>query len=136
MNILLLPGANRNSLYWFSELQQQLDIANHSCSKHSYSFWQNVNTEPNLNREISQLPTLEFDLVIAKSLGTLIFLQAAAHSLLSAKKALLIGIALRIAEQTKFSSVSLKLLQNPNLQLVQQRSDKLCPALAVDYASA
>ena len=120
MNILLLPGANRNSLEWFTQLQQQL-------SKNHYSFWQNDNAESSLDHETSQLPKLEFDLVIAKSLGTLVFLQAAAHSLLSWNKALLVDIPLLIAVQTKFSPTSLKRLHNPNLQTVQQRNDKLCP---------
>lgn len=132
MNILLLPGANRNSLEWFAQLQQQfgnMRISNHSCLTNNYSFWQNDNAEPSLEHEISQLPKLELELVIAKSLGTLVFLQAATHSLLSWKKALLFGIPLRLAEQTKFSPTSLKLLPTPNLHTVHQRNDQLCPCI-------
>ncbi|MCJ8339589.1 MAG: hypothetical protein MJK10_14060 [Pseudomonadales bacterium] len=135
MNILLLPGTNRNGLQWFAQLQQQfrnMRISNHSCLTDNYSFWQNDNAEPSLEHEISLLPTLEFDLVIAKSLGTLVFLQAAAHSLRHWKKALLFAIPLRLAEQTKFSPTSLKLLQKPNLHTVQQRNDKLCPCIELN----
>jgi len=134
MNILFLPDASRDTLTWFNQLQQQLHLGhqncikkNHRCSKYNYSFWHNDSNQPSLSHEISQLPGLEFDLVIAKSLGILIFLQAAVGSLLSWKKALLVGIPLRLAEQTKFNKESLNLMQNPNVHIVQQRNDKLCP---------
>jgi len=136
MNILFLPGASRDTLTWFSQLQQQLHLShhnciknNHSCSKYNYRFWRNNSNEPNLSYEISQLPNLEFDLIIGKSLGTLVFLQAAANSLLNWKKALFFGIPLRLVEKTKFNEKSLKQLQNPNLHIVQQRNDKFCPCI-------
>lgn len=124
MNVLLLPGANPVSIKWLKQLASQLDLQESECTLIEYSFWTGSTSAPNLDNEVSQIPSKHFDIVLAKSLGSLILMQAGGKHL-TFDRALLFGVPLKIMNETGFNKNNLKMLNNDSVLVVQQRHDKL-----------
>lgn len=125
MKTLILPGANPATIQWFEELTPQLGISDDSTLVHQYMFWQGKNEKKHIGTEVAQLPSEPFDLIMAKSIGSMILLQGIKEQKLTFKKALIIGIPLNISQDTGFDTESLKLLTNESVFVVQQKNDKL-----------
>lgn len=136
MKILLLPGVNPATIEWMNRLIAKLPLAGSDTTLNEYLFWAENESDRSIAREVANLSPGTFDLVIAKSLGTLICLQALAENYNRFKRALLIGIPWQIIDQTDFAVAALSGLDNRNVFVVQQAGDKLGPADGLKKAYA
>ncbi len=138
MKTLLLPGVNPATVDWLHLLREKLALADSDTTLNSYRFWSDPDGSKNLSREIANLPADEFDLIIGKSLGTLILLQALYQKKIACRQALLIGMPLaNIGTKPDFQPTCLELLENDNIFVVQQRHDKFGPVeLVTRYSPA
>lgn len=125
MKTLILPGANPSTIQWFEGLTQKLGISGESTTVHRYAFWSGQNDQKDISTEVALLPPDPFDLIMAKSIGSMVLLHGIKEQKLQFKKALIIGIPLDIAPETGFDSEALKLLSDESIFVVQQKNDKL-----------
>ncbi len=129
MKILLLPGVNPATIDWLHFLTEKLSLAEADTVLNNYQFWSAPDEEKSLSREVANLPGDDFDLIIGKSLGTLILLQALYEKRIVCNQALLIGIPSAVIDQkADFKPESLELLKGDDIFIVQQVNDQLGPA--------
>ncbi|EAR07336.1 alpha/beta family hydrolase [Reinekea blandensis] len=93
MNALLLPGRTASIRKWAQNLTEQLASAlNGECQLHEYQWWQDPDLAPDPLAEVNRLPSTSVDLVVAKSIGTLIAAKALTSHTLKCQLIVLIGI--------------------------------------------
>lgn len=124
MKTLLLPGINPGTIEWISELAEELGIAPGESHIHRYSFWSDNSIEPDLTNEASYLPKDEYDLVVGKSFGSLIVMQAHLENRIQYDRAILLGIPIKSFQKRSISQEALSLLQDDKIFVIQQRNDK------------
>ncbi len=125
MKTLLLPGANPRTIEWLNELTNELNIVHFKSNLHKYVFWQEVDADKYVNREVSNLSSDHYGLVIAKSFGSLVLLEATLDKQVTWDKAIIFGVPLKITESTKFNFDGFKILKDNSILIVQQRDDIL-----------
>lgn len=130
MNTLLLPGVNPATVEWLDLVVDKLELNSKQSLSFKYSFWSDSNRKPNLQNEIGRLPAQSFDLVIAKSFGTLVLLQALLDDRISCAKAILFGIPIKVTANVPGfqAEEAFSQLGDPAFFLIQQQEDKLGPA--------
>jgi len=92
MNLYGLPGRDQATEAWMTELLKKLALGQDGWQLQSYRHWQS-GLEPDVAYEADRVAVNETDMVVAKSLGTLVLLTAAAGEV-SPAWAVLIGIPL------------------------------------------
>ena len=76
MNLLLLPGANPKTIDWLETLTLELSLKPTESYLHKYIFWEEPDSIKTIKTEVTGIPTNHYDLVIAKSFGSLVLLEA------------------------------------------------------------
>lgn len=125
MKLLLLPGANPKTIAWLESLTQALNINPTKSYLHKYVFWEETDSTKTIKKEASGIPTNHYDLVIAKSFGSLVLLEATTEKQISWKRAIVFGIPLKIVKDTKFNQAGFSILKKENILVVQQKNDIL-----------
>ncbi|WP_136797148.1 hypothetical protein [Desulfosediminicola ganghwensis] len=127
MKTLLLPGVNPATIEWLDLVFHKLELSSKQPFPFEYSFWSDKDDKPSLKKEIGRLPAQKFDLIIAKSFGTLVLLQALLEGRLSCDSAILFGIPIKIATDVKGfqAEEAFKQLADSSFLLIQQQEDKL-----------
>lgn len=127
MNTLLLPGVNPATVEWLDLVVHKLELDAKHPFPFEYSFWSDNGRKPNLEKEIHRLPNQPFDLVIAKSFGTLVLLQALLEKRLSCHRAILFGVPIKVAADVKGFQAreAFERLADSSFLLIQQQEDKL-----------
>lgn len=88
MKVLGLPGRDHRTEQWLRQLLRDID-AGQSTVAH-YRHWDGG--EPNVPHEVERLAGQEADLIVAKSMGTLVATQAVAAGLVRPRLVVLIGV--------------------------------------------
>lgn len=127
MNTLLLPGVNPATVEWLDLVVHKLELDTKHPFPFEYSFWSEEGGKPSLEKEINRLPNRVFDLVIAKSFGTLVLLQALLEERIRCDRAILFGIPLKVAVDVKGfqATEAFSQLADASFFLIQQQEDKL-----------
>lgn len=125
MNLLLLPGANPKTVAWLEILTQELSIKPSERYLKKYAFWEAPDLMKTIKKEITGIPKSHYDLVIAKSFGSLVLLEATIENQISWERAIVFGVPLEIVGDTKFNQTGFSILKEKNLLVVQQKNDIL-----------
>ena len=137
---LFLPGGTPGTLTLFGEFldfliaypnsdAQELHRAQQLLAQlhnHRYLFWQG--SPPDLALEIAHLPSGHWDLVVAKSLGTLMFLKGLHSQQFTFGRALLMGLPSTNGQPLGIEPELYTTLNQENILVMQQEQDSLCPA--------
>lgn len=93
MNILALPGTNPKTAGWATNLLNELAGPERIMKVQRYKHWDCEGSEQclNLDEEVQRLQDCAVDLLIAKSLGVMVGLQACAKGYINPHRAVLIG---------------------------------------------
>ncbi|WP_163339324.1 alpha/beta family hydrolase [Desulfopila sp. IMCC35008] len=124
MKTLLLPGINPETIEWISELAEKLELDKSKNHIHRYTFWSNNTIDPDLSNEASYLPREKYDLVIGKSFGSLVAMQAHLEKRIHCDRAILLGIPIKSFKKRSIAQDALSLLQNDKTFVIQQNNDK------------
>jgi hypothetical protein len=125
MKILLLPGVNPATTEWLHSVVDKLGLQAASPQIFTYSFWTDKDIKPHFDTEIARLPDQHYDLIVAKSFGTCILMQALSSQKLQCNKALLFGIPLKVLPQINFQTNALQILKERHIFIIQQQNDKM-----------
>jgi len=126
----MLPGAMPETIGLMENLAELLALDEEETIVHPYLFWREG--VPNIEAELAALGKQKFDIVIAKSLGTLIFAQAVFKQTLTCKKAVLLGVPLPVLRQMQLPANLFKRIKLSNILFVSQTHDKLCPSADIE----
>jgi hypothetical protein len=120
MKLIGLPGRNAETEAWMTGLLEDLSFGQHAASVAHYRHWDD-SSEPDLLHEASRLTISDADLVVAKSMGTLVLLT---HCLRGSRpfRAVFIGTPLKAYSSEKLASLKSFADQTPSL-FIQQKSD-------------
>lgn len=93
MNILALPGISPKTERWATNLLNELAGPDRTMTVQRYKHWDCEDSGQclNLDEEVQRLQDCAVDLLIAKSLGVMVGLQACAKGFISPRRAVLIG---------------------------------------------
>jgi len=92
MKIILLPGINQKTEKWAAGLISELALPNSSATIQRYSHWEGDGERcMMLESEVERLKGVEVDLLIGKSLGVVVGLQACRRGFITPKQAVFIG---------------------------------------------
>ena len=131
MKILFLPGANPETQELAHNLLSTMPGLTVELSVVDYQFWQK-GIEPNLEYELEHIFNVfsfqQYDLILAKSIGCLVLLEAAYRNILSFKKAALMGAPLSLADKIGLNPDALSLLKQERFSCIHQQNDQVCPA--------
>jgi hypothetical protein len=120
MNLYGLPGRDRATEAWMTDLLGKLALGQDGWQLQSYQHWQ-TGLEPDIGFEANRVAVNDTDLVIAKSLGTLVLLTAAAAEV-SPASAVLIGVPLAAYDAQRRASLQAFAGARPTL-FIQQTDD-------------
>ena len=120
MKLVALPGRNSETEAWMLKLTDRLRLGQTATVIAHYQHWDNTG-EPDVLAEVDRIEVASDDLVIAKSLGTLVLLAyASRHDALSG--AVFIGTPLRgYPESTR--TFLRQLLEETPILFIQQTAD-------------
>lgn len=124
MKTLLLPGINPGTIEWITELTDKIGLDVEKSRVHRYTFWSDDTIQPDLSNEASSLPDEKYDLVIGKSFGSLVLMQAHQEKRIQCGRAILIGIPIKSFEKRSIPQAALSLLQDDNAFVIQQKKDR------------
>jgi hypothetical protein len=93
MNIFVLPGISPKTERWATNLLNELAGPDRTGTVQRYRHWDCEGGDQclDLEGEVSRLENCDVDLLVAKSLGVMIGLAAAAKKLIAPRRAVLIG---------------------------------------------
>ncbi|RPH44075.1 MAG: hypothetical protein EHM86_00255 [Desulfobulbaceae bacterium] len=92
MNIFALPGINQKTERWAANLLNELAAPDRSMTVQHYRHWDSDDAQClSLHDEVDRLKGCDIDLLIAKSLGVMIGLQACDQGLITPQRAVFIG---------------------------------------------
>ena len=74
MKILGLPGRDQATVAWLQQLLSAITDGNHEVTLPSYRHWRSAQL-PDPIHEADQVHALDVDLVVAKSMGTMVLLE-------------------------------------------------------------
>ena len=123
MKTLRLPGSSPATVDWIQRFSIELNLPRATTSTHTYDFWSREGAKPDLAKEVARLPKGKFDLVIGKSLGTIVLLQASFLGTLHFDRAILVGIPMKSLSTGRLDMKTLELLQSETVHVVQQKDD-------------
>ncbi|MGL5007456.1 MAG: alpha/beta family hydrolase [Plesiomonas sp.] len=122
MNIIAIPGKMPATKTWINQVVNTIGLPDLNLTTHSLQAWQHPAAEFNLAEEVEHIPEGKFDTVVAKSIGTLMTLQALDK--LKVKNIIFIGIALSLySDADKATLRELSENDQVNLLIIQQDSD-------------
>lgn len=92
MNICFLPGINQKTEKWAANLLQELSFPDSSATIQRYTHWECADDQClKLENEIERLQGCAVDLLIGKSLGTIVGILACQRKIIAPKQAIFIG---------------------------------------------
>ncbi len=106
MTILAIPGKMPATQSWLVDVLNHCELKNQSVNMHRFTAWDSEKTF-DIDYETKCLPKGHYDLLITKSIGTLMTLRA--QSTLSWDRLIFIGVALSL-----YSDVDRQLLSDLN----------------------
>jgi len=127
MNVLLLPGADPTTKELLLNIAMQLGLSKDELTLVDYAFWHSKKPA-DIKHEVSLLPEGEFDLVIAKSAGAIVFLQGLLTSTIFFKRATLLGAPLSVLDKFEVSEAVFDVARDERIQFISQTNDTVCPA--------
>jgi hypothetical protein len=132
MNILALPGISQKTEKWASNLLAELAAEQRTMSVQRYLHWDCGDGEQCLKfaEEVERLRGLSVDLLVAKSLGTMIGLAAIGQKLIAPQRAVLIGTPVSGFKENNLNLRKMADLGIPCLY-IQQVHDIVGPAAAL-----
>ena len=131
MKIVGLPGANQWTEQWMTEVIGALELGQSATVVRSYRHWHTPDKELDLAYEIAQVAAEAPDLVVAKSLGTIVTLTGLDNGSIHAARYVFIGVPV-----SGLGEAELKILEGigerdePCL-FIQQRDDRAGGAAAL-----
>ncbi|MBU1566168.1 MAG: hypothetical protein KJ630_11130 [Proteobacteria bacterium] len=93
MNIMALPGINPKTERWATNLLKELEAPGRTLQVQRYKHWDCADAEQclDLNEEVQRLKGCAINLLVAKSLGVMIGLQACNKKMITPERAVFIG---------------------------------------------
>jgi predicted alpha/beta-hydrolase family hydrolase len=132
MNILALPGISQKTEKWATNLLAELASAERTMTVQRYLHWDCGDGEQclRLADEVERLRGVPIDLLVAKSLGTMIGLTAIAEKIIAPQRAVLIGTPVSGFKENNMNLREMAGLDIPCLY-IQQVHDVVGPAAAL-----
>lgn len=127
MKILGLPGKKPATHQWLNALIDAIDLNYTAKQIQSYDCWQTPTAELDETLETTRAQQFDPDLIIAKSLGTIVALMAFAETA-DRRKFILIGIPLEIYSAEEIATLN-RLATTGAVLIIQQTAD---PAYSAD----
>jgi len=134
MKILGLPGVNPVTLDWMRSLLAALSAPDDEISIREYRHWRE-GVDADRGFEASRLEGLAADLVVAKSMGTLVAVEAWREFAFRPRRALLIGCPLRGHGRDGYAALKTFAGEVPSL-FIQQTDDPVGGFAALAAAMA
>ena len=124
MNIFALPGINQKTERWAANLLNELAAPGRTLTVQHYLHWDCEDTQClNLHGEVDRLQGCEIDLLVAKSLGVMIGLQACSTGVISPQRAVFIGTPVATMREENIDLRQLVAGLNIPCLFIQQTSD-------------
>jgi hypothetical protein len=132
MNILALPGISQKTEKWATNLLAELVAPEKTMTVQRYLHWDCGDGEQclKLADEVERLRGMTVDLLVAKSLGTMIGLAACGRKLITPQRAILIGTPVSGFKENNMNLREMAALDIPCLY-IQQVHDIVGPAAAL-----
>ena len=132
MNILALPGISQKTEKWANSLLAELAAAERIMTVQRYLHWECGEGEQclKLAEEVERLRGVAVDLLVAKSLGTMIGLAACGKNLITPQRAVLIGTPVSGFKENNMNLREMADIGIPCLY-IQQVHDIVGPAAAL-----
>ena len=124
MKILGLPGINPVTEQWMNNLFGILDLGQQDSSVQKYRCWQTPGTRLDLGTELARAGKEQADVIIAKSIGTVLALHGFKKGLLAATEYIFIGVPVRGMGENEKSMLREFIAATPRLLFIQQADDK------------
>lgn len=123
MKIHVLPGIKQKTEAWAHKLLHELGASENSCNVQRYLHWDCDDDCLQSANELERLKDCEMDLLIGKSLGVMLGLQACQQNIIHPAKAVFIGtpVTTFIEENLNLGQLSAD-LKIPTLY-IQQKDD-------------
>jgi len=118
---VFFPGYDKTTVHLIASIAPDINIDTDNLSTIEYLFWDS-SSSPKLQDEVNALDIIHTDIVIAKSLGTLIFLEAVKQKRISFRKAILFGIPVHLAKKIGCNNNIFNEL-NGNMLVIHQIDD-------------
>jgi hypothetical protein len=125
MNIFALPGISPKTERWATNLLKELEAPDRTMHVQRYRHWDCGDTEQclNLQDEVLRLQGSAIDLLLAKSLGVMIGLQACSKGLIAPGRAVFIGTPVTGFRENNMELKQLVAGLNIPALFIQQTSD-------------
>lgn len=136
MNILALPGISPKTERWATNLLNELTGPDRTMTVQRYTHWDCDNPEQclDLDGEVQRLANSPVDLLIAKSLGVIIGLQAGAKKLITPGKAVFIGTPVTSFTENNLDLRQLTASLAVPILFIQQKNDIVGSAASLKAA--
>jgi len=122
MKLLALPGKSQTTYQWFSTILNAIEIGATKSAIQKYECWLTTQEELNLAVESEKAKAWKPDIVMAKSLGTIVALAAFAENSKN-KKFVFIGTPIHIYN-SEWLGILKKLILESDVLFIQQRFDR------------
>ena len=106
MKILGLPGQNQSTFHWMQEILGTIQTENLTTSTQSYKFWDQPGSALDEALEIGRASEFNPDLIVAKSLGTIITLLGISQGKVSPRYCVYIGIPVSSVDESVIEILS------------------------------
>jgi len=126
MKLLALPGKNKATYQWFSNLLKHINIDAATTAIQEYDCWLTSEEELNLAVESEKAKASKPDIIMAKSIGTIVALTAFAESAKD-KKFVFIGTPIHLYNAEWLNALK-KLSFESDVLFIQQRFDRTASA--------
>ena len=125
MNILALPGISAKTERWATNLLNELAAPDRTMTVQRYQHWDCGDAEQCLNMtgEVGRLQGCAVDLLIAKSLGVMIGLQACAQGFITPQRAIWVGTPVTSFRESNLDLRQLVASLNIPTLFIQQTDD-------------
>ena len=124
MKILGLPGINPITEQWMNHLFQVLDLGQKVSLVQKYRCWQTPGARLDLVPELERAGKEQADLIIAKSIGTVLALHGYKKGLLAASEYIFIGVPVKGIGESEKNVLLEFITAAPRLLFIQQTDDK------------
>ena len=124
MKILGLPGINPVTEDWMKQLFSVLDLGQTDTTVQPYQCWNFLGSKLDLEQEVETAAEKKADIIIAKSIGTVLALNGYHRNLFIARKCIFIGIPIVGLGINQISMLKEQITDSISMLFIQQTNDR------------
>jgi len=124
LKILGLPGINPVTEHWMKNLFNSLDLGQTTSIVQNYQCWKLPGSRLDLEVEIEKAGKERADIIIAKSIGTVIALNGYKRNLFTAKMCVFIGTPIKGLTTSEQNMLQEQTTEEKPILFIQQTNDR------------